>query len=560
VRIFLLAATFSSRRYTRSILGTHEVNLLYKHKNDLETAPEEDIELLRAAISNTADVKPGWFLFRVMEAEDVPAFLLSFAIEDGSDEVRIGALDLLTKARIKLPEDWWPLLPLHQAPLNVRQSAFEYFSSLHEETALRFLEGITDDNPLIVSAARDARFEILVALHPEHAFAEILEEDSYLSKDKLQVLFAHAARVKDEILIKGTEDSREQIRRLSLEELIRRGSLSTAIADKLTKDASLPVRAISYGYLAVHGTLPEFSTIRESLKSERKELFSIALSDKSYPDVNEIILIYLRQQGMEDIQNAVEWYSSDGPLAYRVLATDHFDNIAEKLRSDLVDGFERLRKEAILQFQAILGSHWESTYAKWKEFDDFIKTRFTEAALLGLAEHAQPGDADLARPYLAQTDDSLLEPAVAIVSKVGNPEDVPALIRITKEAYGSVRESAASAAIDLSNDPVAIAHDFLLNGTSEAANIAYKWLVKHDSGIVMDIFKLMLVSDDEKSRLRAVNYVSNRLQPSELEQLLNEYLKKDAYYYNIVTWLDRLLYSPPPLREIYAQELEKKAY
>jgi Domain of unknown function (DUF4062) len=128
-RLFLLSATLSSRRYTREVLGTHEVNLLYKYREQLETAPEEDIELIRATIGDISDVKPGWFWFRVMEEEIVPEFLFSFVIEDGSDEVRAGALNLLTAGGINIPEDWWQLLPLHHTSSRVRFDAFNYLIS-----------------------------------------------------------------------------------------------------------------------------------------------------------------------------------------------------------------------------------------------------------------------------------------------------------------------------------------------------------------------------------------------------------------------------------------------
>jgi hypothetical protein len=40
--------------------------------------------------------------------------------------------------------------------------------------------------------------------------------------------------------------------------------------------------------------------------------------------------------------------------------------------------------------------------------------------------------------------------------------------------------------------------------------------------------------------------------------MLESYLEKETYYYNVLTWLDRLLYSPSPLREMFVRELEKE--
>ena len=36
-----------------------------------------------------------------------------------------------------------------------------------------------------------------------------------------------------------------------------------------------------------------------------------------------------------------------------------------------------------------------------------------------------------------------------------------------------------------------------------------------------------------------------------MESMLEAQLNSEMYYYNIVTWLDRLLYSPEALREFF---------
>jgi hypothetical protein len=69
----------------------------------------------------------------------------------------------------------------------------------------------------------------------------------------------------------------------------------------------------------------------------------------------------------------------------------------------------------------------------------------------------------------------------------------------------------------------------------------------------------MLIDKDEKNRVRGIHYLSARLPREELEEILGEYLERETYYYNVVTWLDRLLYSPPPLKHMFAKELEEKA-
>ena len=46
----------------------------------------------------------------------------------------------------------------------------------------------------------------------------------------------------------------------------------------------------------------------------------------------------------------------------------------------------------------------------------------------------------------------------------------------------------------------------------------------------------------------------------ELRALLEQCVRRESYYYNIVAWLDRLLYAPSLLREMYLRELQEKMF
>ena len=105
-------------------------------------------------------------------------------------------------------------------------------------------EMAVEGGPIFASEIRDAKIVILAASDPNGAFSEVISSDSYTPKSQLQLLSANISQVSDELLLKGTESSSEEIKKLSLEELIRRGSLPIAVAEKLTKDSSLELRAI----------------------------------------------------------------------------------------------------------------------------------------------------------------------------------------------------------------------------------------------------------------------------------------------------------------------------
>lgn len=559
-RLYLLSATLIFHRYTRNVLGAHEINLLYKHREQLEATSAEEFQVLRAIVESASDTIPGWFWFRDMAEETVPGALVGLAVRDGSDEVRARALGLMTTARIGIPEVLWRSLPLEDESFRVREAAFDYIGSLKDERALSLLEKMAaDEGPTLFSTIEDTRLEVLAGLDPETAFSEVVVKDQYIPDPQLKSLSAVISQI---ALLRGTESSAENIRRLSLEELIRRGTLPVPVAERLITDPSVAVRALSFHELAAKGELPDFDVVRKALEDGGGSFlaaFSSILGGKnSYPDADSIIATYYRTRSTEEILDAVDWFSLNGHLAYRALALDRFDFFSAQLRSDLASGFRRIKEESSRRREKELGNEWEAINASWVNLDEHIRLQFAEAALLGLAKNPQPSDADLVRPYLKRTSGSLLYPAVSIVAQVGNSDDTPALLKIAKESHDNVRIDAAGASLKLSTNPLTVATGLLLSENAELARVGYDWMLAQESSDVMDLFKTMLVDKDEGNRLRALHYISARLQGAELEKVLNEYIQRDTYYYNVVVWLDRLLYAPSPLREMFVSELKTR--
>lgn len=60
---------------------------------------------------------------------------------------------------------------------------------------------------------------------------------------------------------------------------------------------------------------------------------------------------------------------------------------------------------------------------------------------------------------------------------------------------------------------------------------------------------------DDSIRLAALAWVVERYNAARLETILTAYFERGFYYYNVVCWLDRVLYAPPPLRQFYKQRL-----
>jgi hypothetical protein len=242
-----------------------------------------------------------------------------------------------------------------------------------------------------------------------------------------------------------------------------------------------------------------------------------------------------------------------------VLAEERFKEISTHLRSDLANRFENLLQFSSQRMRLRFGQEWDEVAAKWENLNDFVRSQFVESALLGLAANAQVTDAQLARPYLLDKNTRVRDAAVRVIATVGSSADVDTLLKIAKEAFGEVKAEAAKVALQFTSTPFDIARDLILDKSPDLKKVGFDWLYKTDSEEVKTLFYGLLGAKDDSDRVRALFYLSNRMSIKELEQLLKRQHEKPSYYYNVVTWLDRLLYSPMYLREMFLNELERQA-
>lgn len=564
-RLFLLSASLMYRWYTGDTLQTHETNLIYRHRSRLELIPIEHFQLLRAIVADTGDVVPGWFWFSRMTLETVREQLLVFADQDSSVVVRRRALWLLREARIPLPEHLRMSLPLWDDEDSVRDGAYEYLATIADEAVLPLLEELsTLENASISSSAREARFSVLMRLRPNDAFSQMVETGAYASDANLDQLKEEASAIGDAELLKGAESQWGQVREFAVKELARRGRLPEEITERLTADPSIAIRETAYTELAKRGNPIDFEKVKKALAREKPQAHSFAalLGGKTEEegDAESVILTYYRKQNPEVTGAAVDWFGLDAPLAYKSLATDHFDAIRGELRTDLESGFERIRKKSFDSVESRFGAEYAKKIAEdFKALDDFVRSQFVEAALAGLAINGEASDIRFGRQHLQSGFPATQLAAVRIVCRFGTAEDVPGLLNLAKDSWGEARDEAGVGALRLSPSPFEVALELIRTISSKLVQAGYDWLYNQHSPEVAEFFETMLNSGDEKERLRSIYYFSKRWTTEELENALESILRREKYYYNAVAWLDRLLYSPEPLREFFLRKLAEEA-
>jgi HEAT repeat protein len=195
-----------------------------------------------------------------------------------------------------------------------------------------------------------------------------------------------------------------------------------------------------------------------------------------------------------------------------------------------------------------------------EKLDSYIRDEFLEAALTGFARHAELSDLNIARKYLSHQRPGVKRAALDILCRLGSSEDVETLIAISKENDGKSRGKAAAAALRIASEPFDVAQTFLNGNVEELAEIGFRWLLEDGSAGTRRLFQDLLNNESEKNRERAIYYLSRRMNEVELRALLEECLHRESYYYNIVAWLDRLLYAPSFLKEMYLRGLQENVF
>jgi hypothetical protein len=341
-RMFLLAFTWLSGRYTAETLSVHQVNLLYKFRDRLVCTPQENAQLLRSLVVDTGDVIPGWFWFQDTNTEEMTNELMVMATADVSDRIRERSIRFMTAKKLLIPRERYVELPLSDDNSDVRSAAFRYLASLGDESALSLLEAIqANDATMKSSELSFARLTLLSRFNPVHAFKETLSRDTYLGSDETNIFKECVSSVSDEDLAEALGDGfPDALREISLREFVDRGTLPTERAKALIADSSKIVRAIALESLAKSGSMAGIDAA-EVLKEEQPYLNLLWLGglSKSTLSMNAdaIKLDFFMTQPFEALMSKIRWYSVEAQVAYKALALSHFGEFAQQIRADLSD-------------------------------------------------------------------------------------------------------------------------------------------------------------------------------------------------------------------------------
>jgi len=547
-------------------LDPSEAQQLYTFRERLSGAPSERFLTYRTLVSDAPAIIPGWYWFRELPALRVTGFLVHLSRTDASDTVRARALNLLTrlKYRPRIADEterrqFFEVL-LNTDVEDVRIAALQYVGGVGDLADLELVEPLLQDQSATVGeAAAKARFHIFVREDVSRALPLLAGGDRGVDTSALgdRVDQISAAQLIELLRTGGTEG-----RRFAASELRRRGELAVELAAPLIVDPSLEVKRIAFEVLIEKAAGVTADQIREAFRDQKPPTLLTSLG-RSTVDVSTLVYKLLLSYSFERLRDMASWYSLDGIAGYRALALEHFDKCGGQIRRDLADRFESFRTESLEKLRPGLGTASDEVWRlvsdqllkRDRELSEFTVDLLAAAGLEGLARHGERPDAVIARTYLTTSRDPDIQAAAAkVLRRFGSAEDLAILQPIFMDGYGDHRVVAAEAALAHAQQR---ATALMLNSDSPAlVAIALRSLERADLSEIQDMVIGLLRHSNNSIRVKAISYLVERLSPTQLEAVLDGYLEP-PYYYNVVCWLDRVLYAPSPLRELFLTELRE---
>lgn len=253
----------------------------------------------------------------------------------------------------------------------------------------------------------------------------------------------------------------------------------------------------------------------------------------------------LNREGTDILRNSLDWFMADGACCYQLLV-ERGEIPRDLARNDISDRFQRFYDESFRRLEEKNGPEVAARVRlEWEGLQEFIEGKYTTAALAGLAKEPTTEDVETARLFLHNQNHRAN--ALRIVAAKGTAQDVNTLIEIVHSSSGDDRKIALDGVQRLTDDKLGTARALLTSASREVRGRALSLIDGLDDPDTIQLLEELLAHDQEDLRIAAVVQLRKLLDNQRLEEILRKYSGRGSYFYDVVTWLDRLLYAPGPI-------------
>lgn len=562
VRLFVAVKSWLSSRFTSEVLSTHEIQLLYLQRDQLELLPIELELVIRTLAADKSNTAAGWYWFRELSDEQTTDALLSLFRTDPLTEVRERSMEILRESNLQPSEQGKQELARsadEEADPTVLNSILDYVSSWDDPTYIDDLVRFTLRLDHVGFRARLALFRAKLRLNPSEAVGEEVQTILGLPNDIREELTIRISTLDVPTLERGISNSDPEIRYAAARALLQRDKLDSNIASILLKDGDIDVRSIAVQGLIKNGADITPDVIREALKTEQQGSLGFRKRQESLT-VDKAVEQLFEKLSEQELKSRIDWFDLNGYLAYKVWAKKFFAQNRTIIREHLRNGFQEIRTASENRMRTQYGSLAEEIVEAWEKVNSYILSQFNAAALAALVQNGTSKDLPAVRKRLkgrkADARNELIE-SLRLIGRIGQEQDISTILAIARESHGLVRTEALQSALGIRPGINGVVPGLLDSDLPQFVYVGVASIVDQPPSDTYHLVYPLLHHQQIEIRSVAIGYLFEQFQRGtiDLEFVLQTYLQSPTYYYNVVTWLDRLLYAPVALRSYYARLL-----
>ncbi len=220
----------------------------------------------------------------------------------------------------------------------------------------------------------------------------------------------------------------------------------------------------------------------------------------------------------------------------------------ERLAADTLAGFKDAQQRKVAEeviwaeIEKRTGGNDDSEFAMSRRF------RMLALGLESLGHSGHKADAEFGRRFIHHDSEEVRVEAIRLLASQGNEDDCETLWKEALSSEPSIQKEAASALLHLSASAEQTLTRLLESEQRVLISTALDFMRNHREHLNGSLVEPLLNVKDGEARLEAIKFFEETLTKDELEALLDRYLERSGYYYDVVCTLDRLLWLPGVLQ------------
>jgi hypothetical protein len=556
VRLFFLAGSLLPYSVKINEVGNHVLHKMYLNRNNEALTSNEQHLIYRTLLRDSWNYKTGWFWLRRISSKRIAELLEQDAVSEiGDDTSRKGAIRILQVVEPSKAEGSLVRI-VKDCEHEQKRNILDYLCAHGTRKALDVVEELTvGQHEGVRSKAILAKAGILLRCDPAQA-VKILAEEA--AKDP-KIWEERALET-----IAGTMNTRN-LRKLAaincpyaFRELAKRGKASEEELNNMLQADRPEIRYLGYSALLKRGsTFDPVEIQKEWPKSRRGNygLFFVYVETVGKNWLEQSVLEAYLKMPMSELEGSVELKCERG-IAYLAWGLSGGRSLVQVVRNDIKTSFKRHKANLLARIEEEKGDTGESERRKesLQNLENSMTIELTASALKVLKKYGNAGDKAMAKTFLKSEDARVRAAAVDLFAKYAGKRDIDVLSEIASGGHVEGRIVAAKRILKLYGGNQH-SRDLLESSYSDVAKEAICWYIANKEKVDSREMAALLWSKTDEIRLLATAYAVKTWTRQRLALLLKRYLSADTYYYDVVCWLDRVLYAPGDLAQGYKKKL-----